>query len=69
MLGEQRTAEKQKDISEKTSQRLIIKQEEADKKKIQVNEDLGNAEPALIEAQKALSGVTSKDLSEIKVMQ
>jgi hypothetical protein len=47
---------------------LIIKQAEADKKKIQVNEDLGNAEPALIEAQKALSGVTSKDLAEIKVM-
>jgi dynein heavy chain 1 len=69
MLAEQRSAEKQKDASEKYSEKLIVKQAEAEKKKIQVNEDLGNAEPALIEAQKSLAGVTSGQLSEIRVMQ
>ena len=51
MLKEQRQAEKQKDISEKTATNLVLKQEEIAKRKLKVDEDLVKAEPALIAAQ------------------
>ena len=69
MLAEQRNAEKQKDHSEKTAVKLVAKQKEASERQYKVENELGDAEPALIEAQKSLSGVTSRDLAEIRVMQ
>jgi hypothetical protein len=50
MLGEQRNAEKQKDHSEKTAVKLVAKQKEAAERQYKVENELGDAEPALIEA-------------------
>lgn len=51
MLKEQRQAEEQKEISEKTAEKLLKKQAEIAERKLRVDEDLGRAEPALIAAQ------------------
>jgi len=50
MLKEQRQAEKQKDTSERTATKLVLKQEEIAKRKLKVDADLGKAEPALLAA-------------------
>lgn len=50
MLGEQREAEKQKELSIKASANLKTKREEISIRKVKVDEDLGKAEPALIAA-------------------
>jgi dynein heavy chain 1 len=66
MMGEQREAEKQKDISEKTATKLVQKQAEIAQRKVKVDEDLGKAEPALIAAQESVSGIGKEQLNELR---
>jgi len=66
MLVEQREAEKQKEVSEKTSKKLVEKQAEIVERKIKVDEDLGKAEPALIAAQEAVGGIKKDNLNEMR---
>lgn len=57
MLGQQREAEKQKELSIKAAANLKTKREEISVRKVKVDEDLGKAEPALIAAQQSVSGI------------
>lgn len=66
MMKEKGAAEKQKDLAEKTSSELAIKQEEIAARQISVEKDLGEAEPALLAAQEAVSGIQSSQLKELK---
>lgn len=66
MLDEQRHAEKQKDISERTAKELVIKQAEIAERKVKVDGDLSKAEPALIAAQDSVSGIRKDQLGELR---
>jgi hypothetical protein len=66
MLKEQRQSEEQKDISEKSAEKLVKKQAEIKERKVRVDEDLGKAEPALIAAQESVSGIQKDQLNELR---
>ena len=66
MLAEQRQAEKQKEVSERTATQLAQKQEEAAKRRLKVDGDLAKAEPALEAAQESVSGIRREQLNELR---
>ena len=66
MMQEQRQAEKQKDVSEKTAVKLERKQAEIRERTRQVDGDLAKAEPALIAAQESVSGIQKDQLNELR---
>lgn len=68
MLEEQNNAEKSKEISIKTSEEVKIMQVEIAKRQEEVNNDLGKAEPALLEAQESVNSIQTSHLNEIKAM-
>jgi dynein heavy chain 1 len=68
MVKEQNNVEKKKEMSIKTSEEIKIKQEEIAKRQEVVNNDLGKAEPALIEAQESVNSIEKSHLDEIRAL-
>ena len=68
MVEEQNNAEKNREISIKTSEEVKLMQMQiADRQEV-VNADLGKAEPALKEALESVNSISSSHLNEIKSM-
>ena len=57
MLEEQKVSEMNKVLSEKNQKELEIKSVEIQKRQVEVERDLGRAEPALIAATESVSGI------------
>jgi len=68
MVQEQKEAEQKREESIKTSKKLEEKQEEIRKKQVEVQNDLGRAEPALLEAQESVKSISKDHLNELKAM-
>jgi dynein heavy chain 1 len=68
MVEEQNNAEKSKEVSIKTSEEVKKMQIQIAERQEIVNNDLGKAEPALIEAQESVNSISSAHLNEIKSM-
>ena len=68
MVLEQNTAEKQKKEAQELKIILDDRNAAVDKQKYIAEEDLAKAEPALKEAQKAVSGIKKKHLDEIRAL-
>lgn len=69
MVIEQSQAADEKRLAQANSIKLIAKQKEIAERKIKVDSDLGEAEPALLAAQESVSGIQTKDLRELKSFQ
>ena len=68
MLKEQKEAETKKESSIVTGKQLALKQEEIKKHSDEAQSKLARAEPALLEAEKSVSSINSKNLNELSTM-
>ena len=68
MVKEQNEAEHKRELSIKTQKVLEIKSVEISKRQVEVERDLGRAEPALIAAQESVSGIQRKHLDELRAL-
>ena len=68
MIKDQNTAEKQKEKSLKLSAALAIKDREIQERTLAAQAELDLAEPALLEAQESVGGISKKMLDEIRVL-
>ena len=66
MVDDQKVAEERRVVSVKMAGELAVQNEEVEKRSIVVEEDLGKAEPALLDAQSAVRGIKRSQLDEIR---
>lgn len=55
-------------LSIKTAKELEVKSEEIARRQVEVQRDLGKAEPALIAAQESVSGISKDNLNELRAL-
>jgi len=68
MLQEQKQAEAKKESSIVTKKQLVLKQEEIKKRSEEAQSKLAKAEPALLEAEKSVSEISTKNLNELRAL-
>ena len=66
MVDDQKVAEERRVVSVKMAGELAVQNEEVEKRSRVVEEDLGKAEPALLDAQSAVRGIKRSQLDEIR---
>ena len=68
MVSEQQQAEQKRETALTMTKELEVKDKEIRERQEVVNQDLAQAEPALIEAQEAVKGIQKKFLDELRMM-